>query len=141
MIWWCLRAETTYFHHQWPNPHRRRCCTALYPLTSSASRLPNMKTSSIDSGAEAELDEITDYREPGRFQWQDFCTITVADFSGKTFVQLQWQISEICRAHDLQEQDILSSHGYQQSVKQRNIHGRYTGIHKNVHRVALPFCH
>uniref|UniRef100_A0A453P9Z4 Uncharacterized protein n=1 Tax=Aegilops tauschii subsp. strangulata TaxID=200361 RepID=A0A453P9Z4_AEGTS len=33
------------------------------------------------------------------------------------------------------------SHGYQQSVKQRNIHGRYTGIHKNVHRMVLPFCH
>ena len=46
-IWWCLRAETTYFHQQWPNPHRRRCCTPLYPLTSSASCLPNMKTSSI----------------------------------------------------------------------------------------------
>ena len=33
---------------------------------------------------------------------------SLADFGGKIFVQLQWQISEICRAHDLQEQDILS---------------------------------
>ncbi|KAM3333808.1 hypothetical protein ACQJBY_028733 [Aegilops geniculata] len=53
----------------------------LYPSISSASRLPSMNTSSIfDTCAEAQWDEITDYRESGRFRWQDFCTITVADF-------------------------------------------------------------
>ncbi|XP_037476814.1 uncharacterized protein LOC119354211 isoform X1 [Triticum dicoccoides] len=79
--------------------------TPLYPSISSASRLPNMNTSSIfDTCAEAQWDEITDYREisvarflynySGRFQ--KFVEHMI--YKNKIFCQAQPCISTISQA-------------------------------------------
>uniref|UniRef100_A0A453J9X9 Uncharacterized protein n=1 Tax=Aegilops tauschii subsp. strangulata TaxID=200361 RepID=A0A453J9X9_AEGTS len=42
-----LESRDGILSSQRPKPQRRWCCTPLYPSKSSASRLPNMNTSSI----------------------------------------------------------------------------------------------